>query len=86
MDQEGLTSEELKELIELLERRLAVIGDTELRDRDPETQLAQLQEASEAISAFHLEKVDRIPIRLRHFLENSSLQKALDWSRESLKA
>jgi len=59
-----------------------VIGDTELRDRDPDTQLTQLREVSEAITAFHQEKRDRIPVRLRHFLENSSLQKALDWSRE----
>ena len=81
-----LTSGELEELVALLERRLAVIGDAEMRERDPEAQLTQLQEVSEAIAAFHETKCDRIPIRLRHFLENSSLSKALDWAREALAA
>lgn len=84
MSARELTSQELEELIGLLERRLAVIGNVELRDRDPESQLAQLQEVSEAISGFHREKEERLPIRLRHFLENSSLNKALDWSRGAL--
>ena len=83
MSERGLTSQELEELIELLERRLAVIGNAELRDRDPESQLVQLQEVSEAISGFHREKEARLPVRLRHFLENSSLSKALEWSREA---
>lgn len=84
MSDRRLTEENLEVLIELLERRLAVIGDTELRDRDPEAQLSQLQEVSEAIMAFHAANREIIPPRLNHFLENSSLQKALDWSREAL--
>lgn len=84
MEEAELTLDELKELIGLLERRLAVIGDAELRKSDPEAQLAQLQEVSEAISAFHRDHEERIPFRLRHFLERSSLDKALAWSKEAL--
>lgn len=84
MASSGLSPEELSELIQLLERRLAVIGDAEMRENDPDGQLRQLQEVSEAIQGFSETKQERIPIRLRHFLENSSLNKALDWAREAL--
>jgi hypothetical protein len=83
MASSGLSREEQKELIQLLERRLAVIGDTQMRGNDPDGQLRQLQEVSEAIEEFHRSKLERIPIRLRHFLENSSLNKALDWAKEA---
>lgn len=81
MSSPELTNEELDHLIELLEHRLAVIGDAELREKDPEAQLAQLQEVSELIMAFHQAKRDRIPPRLNHFLGSSSLNKALDWAK-----
>ena len=38
---------ELRELIALLEERLAVIGDADLRERDPDAQLARLRSVSE---------------------------------------
>ncbi|MCG8599657.1 MAG: hypothetical protein MI807_05910 [Verrucomicrobiales bacterium] len=84
MAAEGLTRAELEELITLLERRLEVIGDAEMRENDPAEQLRQLQEVSESIQNFHVSKREKIPVRLRHFLENSSLNKALDWARESI--
>ena len=74
----------LQQLIEMLERRLAVIANADLRENDPESQLAQLQEASEAIMAFHEDHRDSIPIRLNHFLENCSFDKALLWCEEAL--
>ncbi len=70
---------ELGELAALLRRRLDTIADVELRESDPERQLALLQEVSEAITAFHTRHRAETPPRLRHFLENSSLQKALEW-------
>ena len=84
MAAEGLTRAELEELITLLERRLEVIGDAEMRENDLAEQLRQLQEVSESIQNFHVSKREKIPVRLRHFLENSSLNKALDWARESI--
>lgn len=75
-----MKKEDLDDLVSLLHRRLEVIGDAGLRERDPEGQLAELQEVSEAISEFHRTHRGSIPPRLNHFLENSSLQKALEWA------
>ncbi len=79
-----LSDAHLQQLIEMLERRLAVIADAEMRENDPEGQLAQLQEVSEAIMAFHEDHRGQIPIRLNHFLENCSFDKALAWCQDSL--
>lgn len=79
-----LSAAHLQQLIEMLERRLAVIADTDLRENDPESQLAQLQEVSEAIMAFHEDHRGSISIRLNHFLENCSFDKALLWCEEAL--
>jgi hypothetical protein len=75
-----LENAELRELIGLLEGRLQVIGDAEMRERDPAGQLAKLQEVSEAITDFHAAHRARIQPRLNHFLENCSYAKALDWA------
>jgi hypothetical protein len=75
-----MKNEDLDELISLLRRRLEVIGDAAMRESDPERQLSLLQEISEAITAFHQSHRGAIPPRLNHFLENASLQKALEWS------
>lgn len=72
--------EDLDELIALLRRRLDVIGDAALRENDPDRQLALLREISEGITAFHQRHHGAIPPRLNHFLENASLQKALEWA------
>lgn len=76
--------EDLKELAALLKRRLDTIADADLRERDPERQLALLQEVSEAIAAFHARHRGAIPPRLNHFLENCSFQKALEWAEVEL--
>ena len=67
------------ELKELLEERIRVIADTEMRENDPDQQLALLQKVSEAIDLWrdqHRKETDR---RLLHFLQNYSLSKALDF-------
>jgi len=79
-----LSEAHLQQLIEMLERRLVVIADSELRENDPDTQLKQLQEVSEAIMEFHADHRCQIPIRLNHFLENCSFDKALVWCQEAL--
>ncbi|MEM9282610.1 MAG: hypothetical protein AAGA96_12350 [Verrucomicrobiota bacterium] len=81
MNEPALSSEQIDTLIELLQKRLEVIGDKELRDSDPDEQLRQLQAISEAISAFHHGNQGVISPRLNHFLGNCSFDKALDWVR-----
>jgi len=71
--------QDLPILRELLQRRLALIADQSLREKDPASQLAQLQEVSGAISAFHAEHRPLLPSRLNHFLERASFQKALEF-------
>jgi hypothetical protein len=75
-----MKNEDLDELISLLRRRLEVIGDAAMREFDPDGQLALLREVSERITAFHQDHRSEIPPRLNHFLENASLQKALEWA------
>ncbi len=62
----------------LLERRLEVIADTKLRDKDPDEQLRQLQTVSEDITRWANE-TKGIPQQLNHFLKQSSLNKALEY-------
>ncbi len=71
---------EISELIALLEQRLVVISDAELREKDPDAQLEQLKQVSESIMALHEQLKGRIPFRLEHFLERCSFDKALDWA------
>ena len=68
-----------QELAETLRRRIAVISDTQLRDSNPQEQLRQLQQASESIQAWYSAHRGNIPPRLSHFLNQSSLSKALDY-------
>lgn len=82
MSEEGnVTTAELEELIALLEQRLAVIGDAELRESDPDAQLEQLKQVSESIFDLQGKLKGRIPFRLEHFLESCSYDKALGWAR-----
>jgi hypothetical protein len=64
-------------LAETLKRRIEVISDTQLRDTNPQQQLLQLQQASESIQAWHRVHREKIPSQLNHFLQQSSLSKAL---------
>jgi len=66
-------------LAETLKKRIEVISDTQLRDSNPQEQLRQLQQASESIQAWHANHRGNIPSQLNHFLQQSSLSKALDY-------
>ena len=70
--------ESYPELKALLQQRLAVIADHSFRDRDPAAHLDALKDVSEKIldyTTIHLGEFDG---RLRHYLTNSSYQKALE--------
>lgn len=66
------------ELQSLLQKRVDVIEDHDFRDRDSAAHLDALKEVSENIQEYteaHLAEFDG---RLRHYLTNSSYQKALE--------
>ena len=65
------------ELTELLRRRVAIIADHAWRDRDSSAQLAALQAVSEEISGWTAAHRLEVDSQLRHYLTNSSFQKAL---------
>jgi len=69
-------------LKELLERRLSVIGDHDLRARDSAAHLEQLKEVSLQLKAEQERLASVLPPQLRHFLTQASYSKALDWIRE----
>lgn len=66
-----------EQLIQLLRRRVAVIADHGWRDRDPADHLEALKSVSEEISAWTAAHGGSVDARLRHYLANSSFQKAL---------
>jgi hypothetical protein len=74
-----LTEDLSQRLQKLLEQRLAIIGDHELRGRDPASQLDQLRRVSEEITSLHQEHQGSLPPRLNHYLERASFSKALAW-------
>ena len=67
------------DLSHLLRRRVEVIADHAWRDRDAESHLAALIAVSTEISAWEAGRTDPVPPRLRHYLQNCSYEKALDW-------
>ena len=67
-----------KQLIELLRRRIAIIGDHGWRDRDPAGHLEALKSVSEDIAAWTAAHRTTVDAQLRHYLANSSFQKALE--------
>lgn len=66
-----------QELSQLLHRRLSIIADHDLRDREPAAQLEALKVVSEEITAWTLAHRSQLDPQLRHYLANSSFQKAL---------
>ncbi|MFK7849549.1 MAG: hypothetical protein AB8D78_01115 [Akkermansiaceae bacterium] len=66
------------ELQDLLKKRLKVIADHEFRDRDPSRHLNALQKVSEELENFTKTHQSEFDPKLRHYLTNSSFQKALD--------
>lgn len=67
------------DLVQILERRLAIIADHESRDRDPDAHLAKLVAVSDEITAWHQAHRHEIDGNLEHFLAGASFQKALDY-------
>ena len=67
----------LKELTDLLRRRVTIIADHAWRDRDSADHLAALQAVSEQISAWTAANRNEVDAKLRHYLASSSFQKAL---------
>lgn len=66
------------QLIELLRRRLAIIEDHGWRNRDPVGHLEALKGVSEDIAAWTTAHRATVDAQLRHYLGNSSFQKALE--------
>ncbi len=66
------------QLTALLNQRLAIIADHSFRDRDPEAHLEALKNVSEEIAAHTAANLSSFDPKLRHYLTNSSYQKALD--------
>lgn len=66
-----------QQLIELLRRRESVIADHGWRELDPAGHLEALKSVSEEISAWTVAHRTAVDARLRHYLANSSFQKAL---------
>jgi len=62
----------------LLQKRLEIIADSELRETNPDEQLRQLQSVSESITKWTNESKG-LPQQLNHFLKQSSLSKALEF-------
>jgi hypothetical protein len=66
-------------LASLLQKRLDVIADKEFRERDPQGHLAALREVSEALDATYQALKPQAAPRLRHFMEQASYSKALEY-------
>jgi hypothetical protein len=66
------------ELQALLNKRLSMIADHAFRDRDPDTHLEALKSISQEIDAYVETHHSGFDAKLRHYLSNSSYQKALD--------
>ncbi len=65
------------ELIKLLHHRISIIADHAWRDRDSQGHLEALKDVSEKLSAWTKTHRSEVDPQLRHYLANSSFQKAL---------
>jgi hypothetical protein len=74
-----MTTESQQELAALLKRRLEIIADQSFKERDADAHLAALREVSEEIDAKYQTVKKDLPPRLRHFMEQASYSKALDF-------
>ena len=70
---------DLSHLRDLLQRRLDLIADHALRDRDAAAHLAALQKVSEDLTVEHQKQRSNLPARLNHFLTQASFSKALEY-------
>jgi hypothetical protein len=76
-------SADLMTLKVLLSRRIQLIADHTFRDMDRSGHLAALQQVSELIQDEHLRLKPSLPPRLKHFLQQASFSKALDYLSEN---
>lgn len=67
-----------EELQNLLQRRLETIADRAFYERDPAAHLESLKEVSEAIDTYATAHHREFDSKLRHYLSQSSYQKALE--------
>jgi hypothetical protein len=67
------------QLKRLLEERLRVIADHELRVRDAAAHLERLKDVSLRLTAEQERLAEMLPPRLRHYLTQASYTKALEW-------
>ena len=72
---------QIKALADQLQQRLDVIADTRLAKHDPVLHLDKLKAASHAILESQQALEGKVPVRLQHFLEQSSYNKALAFIR-----
>lgn len=80
---EAMTEMDRDELTALLTERLEIIGDGDLRERDPEEHLRRLREISERIDEERRRLEAELDPRLAHFLERCSYAKALAYLKTS---
>lgn len=73
------TSEQLDSLCQALRRRLDIVADHALRDRDPAAHLAALREAASHLETLQNALPPGTDPQLRHYLERQSYHKAIDW-------
>jgi hypothetical protein len=66
----------------MLEERLRVIADREMREREAAAHLEMLKDVSLRLMAEQERLADVLPPRLKHFLTQASYSKALDWISE----
>lgn len=78
----GIPSNPWKPLKGMLEERLRVIADHEMRERDAAAHLEMLKDVSLRLMAEQERLADVLPPRLKHFMAQASYSKALDWIRE----
>lgn len=74
-----MTSCTKESLAKLLKERLEIIADHSFRDRDPEAHLNALRSVSENLALLYQDNKPEFPPRLRHFMEQCSYAKALDY-------
>ncbi len=77
---------DLESLAALLQRRLQIIADHDLRSQNPQEQLRQLQEVSESIASAHEALRRSLDPRLNHFMTQASYDKALAYIKDQIRS
>ena len=80
-----ITPDEYQTLAVLLRRRVETIADRDRHVRDPDGHFQAIKAVSEAILAAQAGLEGRLPVRLKHFLDNCSYEKALIFIENELK-